>query len=286
MKHFSIKDLEDFSGIKKHTIRVWENRYNFLNPGRTDTLIRRYSSDEINILLDAALLNQQGIKVSHIASMGQEEKKTLLSATEHRKIKAVHDLIISMAEMDVNRFEIVLDSCILYFGIHQTIKDVIYPFAQRTGMLEKWEDKSYIENIVLVKESLKRKLYIGIEKASPFKEIDKTFLLFLSPGEKQESSLLFLHYFLKEKGYTVLYLGNQITTDCLIKLLHFKKPDFCITSQFEKTRRFSFVDTNNHLPKLFPKMNFYSIGSINDVDMEVINYKTVRNVEDVMKDLL
>lgn len=282
MKQFTIQDLEQFSGIKKHTIRVWEQRYGFLTPKRINGYTRRYSPQEINVLLDAALLNQNGIKVSRIASMDDEEMKKNISSSEYRKDKTIHDLIIAMAERDSERFDSILDRCVLHGGIHNTIVEVIYPFAERIGLLDKWENKSYLENIFLIKESLKRKLYFGIENTAPDNQKNKNVFLFLLQGEKQELPLLFLNYFLKAEGYIVTHLGTGISLEYLINMIEHKLPDYCITTEYETTKRY---DTNNSfksLPLKYPAIHFISMGNIKKLYKGSTTYKHLYSIDQII----
>lgn len=285
MKQFTIHDLEQFSGLKKHTIRVWEKRYGFLTPKRINGSTRTYSPQEINVLLDAVLLNQNGIKVSRIASMDDEEMKKNISSSEYRKNKAIHDLIIAMAERDSERFDFILDSCVLYWGIHQTIVEIIYPFAERIGLLEKWENKNYMENIFLIKESLKRKLYFGIEKAAPDKQKNKTVLLFLLQGEKQELPLLFLNYYLKAEGYPVTHLGAGISIEYLINMIEHKLPNYCMTTAYETTKRYYTNDSYKNLPSKHPQIHFFSMGSIKKLYVGSTPYRHMYSIKEIINSI-
>src|SRR5580698_4219042 len=105
MNEFTIKDLENLSGIKAHTIRIWEQRYSFLKPCRTETNIRYYSNQELKTILNIALLNKYGFKISHINKMGEEElqgKVTALSHAEAHRERIVNDLIHQMIDLDTD----------------------------------------------------------------------------------------------------------------------------------------------------------------------------------------
>jgi len=115
MNSFTIKDLESLSGIKAHTIRIWEQRYSFLKPQRTDTNIRVYSCDELKILLNVALLNKYGFKISHIDKLNDNEinqKLVSLTDVQAQQEKMVNDLIGNMIDMDIDLFETTLDKYI------------------------------------------------------------------------------------------------------------------------------------------------------------------------------
>src|ERR1700737_3599704 len=120
MNVFTIKDLENLSGIKAHTIRIWDQRYNFLKPCRTETNIRYYCNQELKTILNISLLNKYGFKISHINKMSEQELKSKiinLSTSEAQQERILNELIKHMIEMDFDHFEQVLDEYILAKGI-------------------------------------------------------------------------------------------------------------------------------------------------------------------------
>ena len=138
MNAFTIKDLESLSGVKAHTIRIWEQRYSFLKPKRTATNIRYYNGEELKIVLNIALLNKYGFKISSIDKMSESEIcKKLLSLThaDAQQEKLLNDLIHSMIDLDMDRFEDLLDSFIKERGIDRTINYLVFPFLDNIGIL-------------------------------------------------------------------------------------------------------------------------------------------------------
>ena len=128
MHSFTIKDLENLSGIKAHTIRIWEQRYSFLKPDRTDTNIRVYSNDELKKLLNVALLNKFGFKISHIDKMDEGElwdKILSLNQQDALQERIVNILIQCMIDLDMEAFEDELDNFITAKGIEKTIQAII-----------------------------------------------------------------------------------------------------------------------------------------------------------------
>ena len=120
MNAFTIKDLENLSGIKAHTIRIWEQRYNFLKPQRTTTNIRYYSNDELKTVLNIALLNKYGFKISHIDRMQpQEIREKILSLGDAHAIqeRIINDLVQEMVDLDMEKFEKIIVSYIAVKGI-------------------------------------------------------------------------------------------------------------------------------------------------------------------------
>src|SRR5688572_5975173 len=138
MNAFTIKDLENLSGIKAHTIRVWEQRYNFLKPQRTTTNIRYYSNDELKKLLNIARLNKYGFKISHIDRMQPAEiRERILSLNDTKAIqeRIVNELVQEMIDLDMLKFEKILSHYIAAKGIEKAVVQIIFPFLEKIGIL-------------------------------------------------------------------------------------------------------------------------------------------------------
>jgi DNA-binding transcriptional MerR regulator len=138
MNSFTIKDLENLSGIKAHTLRIWEQRYSFLKPERTGTNIRYYSNDELKKILNVALLNKYGYKISHIDKMNEgeiKEKILSLNQMEAQQERIVNELIQCMVDIDIDKLETILDKYISARGIEKTIIQIIFPFMEKIGIL-------------------------------------------------------------------------------------------------------------------------------------------------------
>jgi MerR family transcriptional regulator, light-induced transcriptional regulator len=134
MRNYSIKDLEQLSGIKAHTLRIWEQRYNILTPKRTETNIRYYDDNDLKIILNVALLNDNGFKISKIAKMDMNEIKGEVLKLTDRSFTyddQIHALIITMVELDEDRFEKIISTNILKIGFELTMMNIIYPFLSK-----------------------------------------------------------------------------------------------------------------------------------------------------------
>jgi MerR family transcriptional regulator, light-induced transcriptional regulator len=242
MHSFTIKDLENLSGIKAHTIRIWEQRYQFLKPSRTGTNIRYYSSDELKKLLNIALLNKYGFKISHIDKMCEAElKEKILSLTgpEALQERIVNELIQCMISLDMDKLEETLDRYINAKGIERAITQIIFPFLEKIGVL-------WLTNHInpaqehLVTNIIRQKLIVGIEGVRTSLKVDKTVLLFLPEGEYHEIGLLFVYYLLKSRGATVIYLGANIPINDVEFVAKLKNPDFLFSHLTSVTHKFSF----------------------------------------------
>jgi MerR family transcriptional regulator, light-induced transcriptional regulator len=227
---YSIKDLEQLSGIKAHTLRIWEQRYNLLCPKRTDTNIRYYDDEDLKHILNVALLNDNGFKISKIAGMTADEIASEVVKLTNKNLThddQIHALTISMLEMDEDRFDKILSTNILKLGFEQTMLNVIYPFMSKIGVL--WQTGSihpahehFMTNLV------RQKLIVAID-GQMSKGTGKKFLLYLPENELHEISLLFGNYLIRQKGHKVIYLG-QNTPFLDLKCVHdLHKPDYVMT---------------------------------------------------------
>lgn len=242
MHSFTIKDLENLSGIKAHTIRIWEQRYQFLKPSRTGTNIRYYSCDELKKLLNIALLNKYGFKISHIDKMREEElreKIMSLTGAEALQERIVNELVQSMIDLDIEKLEETLDRYISAKGIERAITQIIFPFLEKIGVL-------WITNHInpgqehLVTNIIRQKLIVGIDQVKSSLKVDKTILLFLPEGEHHEMGLLFLHYLLKSRGVNVIYLGANVPLNDVEYVIKLKQPDYLFSHLTSVTHKFNF----------------------------------------------
>lgn len=253
MDSFTIKDLENLTGIKAHTIRIWEQRYSFLKPKRTSTRIRYYRNEELKQILNIALLNKFGIKVSVINKMNEgeiKEKILSLAMPQAQQERIVNQLIQNMIDLDMSSLENTVDDYILARGIEKTIIQIIFPFLERIGIL--WQtghinpaQEHLISNIV------RQKLIVGIESVPTTFKNDTSILLFLPEGEHHELGLLFMYYLLKSRGATVIYLGTNIPIKDLAYVVDIKKPDYLYTHLTTVGRSFNFEKFLTHMKRQF-----------------------------------
>lgn len=252
MSTYSIKDLEQVSGIKAHTIRIWEQRYHFLQPSRTETNIRSYSSDELKTILNVSLLNKYGFKISHIDKMSPdqiEEKILSLNQLDAIKERVVNVLIKEMVTLNMLAFERQLDVYIAQKGIEKTITEIIFPFLERVGVLWMTNHINPAQEH-LATNILRQKLIIGIEKLPPILETNRNVALFVPEGEYHEIGLLFLYFLLKQQGVYVYYLGVNVPMKDLAFLNDNKKPNyiFChLTSPSKAFKLERFMSQIDHL---------------------------------------
>jgi DNA-binding transcriptional MerR regulator len=231
MNAFTIKDLENLSGIRAHTIRIWEQRYNFLRPKRTETNIRFYNNQELRTILNVALLNKYGFKISHIDKMDEEELQNRilsLSQTQAQQERIVNELIQHMVELEIDRFEEAVDTYIRSKGIERTISQIIFPFLEKIGILWTTNHINPAQEH-LVTNVIRQKLIVGIETTTSSITVDKSFLLFLPEGEHHELGLLFINYLLKSRGIYSWYLGANVPLKDVEYVARVKSPDYLYT---------------------------------------------------------
>lgn len=250
MNVFTIKDLENLSGIKAHTIRIWEQRYTFLKPNRTGTNIRFYNSEELKTILNISLLNKYGFKISHIDRMSHDEVKEKILSLSHNEAqqeRIVNELIHHMVDLNVEAFEDVIDNYASARGIEKTITHIIFPFLERIGVL--WLTNHIIAGQEhLVTNVIRQKLIVGIENTISYVRINKCALLFLPEGEHHELGLLFMNYILKSRGIKIIYVGASIPIADVDYIVKHKKPDILFTHITSVAQNFS-------LEKFFAKLH-------------------------------
>jgi len=229
---YSIRDIEILSGVKAHTLRIWEQRYDFLKPHRTDTNIRYYTDEQLRNILNVSLLNRNGFKISTISKMKNEDLNSavLKVATENTEPNIYLDsLIHSMLDFDEARFEKTLSSAIVSLGFEATFNTVVFPFMQRTGTL--WTtgavrpvQEHFITHLI------RRKITVAIDSQFvKLNEKSKKFVLFLPSGETHELLLLFTEYLLRSHNHQVAYVGSSIPFNDISYIHEDFKPDFLLT---------------------------------------------------------
>ncbi len=263
MTVYSIKDLEKLSGIKAHTIRIWEQRYDIIQPGRTKTNIRYYTEQDLKLILNIALLNRNGIKISKIAKMEQEEileKVAAISEINFENDVQLDALTLSMIEMDEYKFDRIISTNIQQLGFERTMLEVIYPFLDKLGLLwltgsinpvqENFMSYLIRQKIVAAIDSLPVTTGHGIPK----------FLIYLPEGESQELSLLFMHYLLKSRRFRVIYIGKNVNVSDIQDAFNIHKPDFVYTIISETFIKPPVKDYISTLTKNFPNTHFLLSG--------------------------
>ena len=291
MSTYSIKDLEQLSGIKAHTLRIWEQRYNLLSPKRTETNIRFYDDQDLKLILNVALLNDNGVKISKIASMDSVEiREEVMKLTERSLTHddQIHALTICMIEMDEDRFDKILSTNIIKLGFEQTMMNIIYPFMSKIGVL--WQtgainpaQEHFISNLV------RQKLIVAID-GQISKGGGKKFLLFLPEGELHETSMLFASYLIKNKGHKVIYLGQSTPYEDLLSVYNLHQPEYLLTVITTSPSSEYVQEYLNSLSKRFPNANILVTGYqvigqdlVFPANARLLNY--IRDIKEFLEEL-
>lgn len=216
---FSIKDLENLSGIKAHTIRIWEKRYGLLEPDRTDTNIRTYDLTALQKILNVSYLRNVGIKISAIASLSSEEiEKQVRNFAEknNRNDHAIQELKLAMVNFDQNMFQRVYQTSLDEYGFSGVFYNLFVPFLEELGFL--WQSKTInLAHEHFISHLIKQKVLVNLEKLQYQESVqkDKVFILFMPENEMHDLGLLFLNYELLKKGCNTIYLGASMMLESL-----------------------------------------------------------------------
>jgi DNA-binding transcriptional MerR regulator len=216
---FSIKDLENLSGIKAHTIRIWEKRYNILEPMRTDTNIRFYDLHGLQKLLNITLLHDFGYKISKISTYSEEQIPILVNEIITRKTlkhHAISSFKMAMMNFDQKMFFKIYDQLLSEKSFSEIFNDILVPLMNEIGLL--WQtDTISASHEHFLTYLIKQKLVLNSEKVqmlTPTKT-DKVFVLYLPSNEIHDLGLMFLNYEIMSKGYKTIYLGESVPIDSL-----------------------------------------------------------------------
>ncbi len=233
MAEYSIKDLERLTGIKAHTLRIWEKRHTIIEPKRTPTNIRYYSDDDLKKILNISILNNNGVKISTIADLSEEElneRVMSISQASDKSSNFIDQLTVAMIELDEGKFERVLSIVSLKMGFEKTVTGVLYPFLDKIGIL--WQtgkinpaQEHFISNLI------RQKLIVAIDSL-PNHSVPKlpAALLYLPENELHEIGLLFYSYLAKKIGFNIVYLGQSVPYNDLQSVVSIRDPKIIITS--------------------------------------------------------
>ncbi|HLP20283.1 MAG TPA: MerR family transcriptional regulator [Chitinophagales bacterium] len=286
MAHYSIKEVETLTGVKAHTLRIWEQRYHLLKPRRTKTNIRYYTDEQLRLLLNIGTLNRSGMKISKIAGLTSEQmgKEVLVLHNTPNSDNLLDSMIHCMLDFDERRFEKILSNAIMKIGFEATVTRLIFPFLNRTGVLwatgsVKVVQEHYITNLI------RRKILVATD-AQPVEPNaqSKKFVLFLPEQESHELLLLFTEYLLRKNNHEVAYIGARLPVGELAYIYQVYKPDYLVTfltAPLEDTTPAAYC---KKLSTMFPQCKIVTGG----VQMEQVkgglpsNCVLVRSQEDLL----
>jgi MerR family transcriptional regulator, light-induced transcriptional regulator len=234
MNTYQISDLERLTGIKSHTLRIWERRYKLIEPHRTATNIRYYDDDQVKKLLKVSTLINQGMKISAISELSDRQLNThihdLDKGAPGDAIAAalINDLAASMLTFDEAAFEKVFSSAVVRFGMYEAMIRVFYPFLKKIGLM--WSsDQSMPVQEHFASAIIRRKLIVAIDGLPAPSKKSKTFLLFLPTDEWHETGLLLSDYIIRSRGFKTVYLSQNVPLSNLQNVIDNTKPTHLLT---------------------------------------------------------
>lgn len=263
MSNYSIKDLEQLSGIKAHTLRIWEQRYNIIAPNRTDTNIRTYDDQDLKLVLNISLLKDHGYKISEIAKLSTQDMAHEILKISTKPLNypdQIQALTLAMIDLDEDRFEKIINASVEQFKFENTVVNIIYPFLSRIGIL--WVTGSigsaqehFITNLI------RQKLITAIDgQRNKSDSTGKTFVLFLPEGEFHEISLLFANYIIRSRSNKVIYLGQNLPFDDLLFIYRTKQPDYIFTAFTSVPANHEVQPFVDRMAKCFPNSQLLLTG--------------------------
>ncbi len=237
MKKYSIKELEKFSGIKAHTIRIWEQRYQLLTPERTETNIRYYSEEQLKYLLNVSLLIENGYRISQICNFSEEEfNQKLIDVINHQATDkedqqlnaTINEMVLAMLDLDEKRFDKIITSGLLQRPFEQMLIKVVFPFLKRIGVMWRTGEVSTAQEHFIY-QLIRQKVIVAIDGLMSPAEDSEKYLLFLPKSEFNDLIILLFTYILKNRGKQCIYLGVDIPFKDLKQVTAITQPDVLFT---------------------------------------------------------
>jgi DNA-binding transcriptional MerR regulator len=287
MNRFSIKDMENLSGIKAHTLRIWEQRYGIITPKRKDSNHRFYDGDDLKNLLRISLLYHNGLKISKIAKLKINELIDLTvknAATEHAPELLIHQLVEAAIDLDEIRFESLLNKAILENGFEDAVLKIIYPYLEKVGIL-------WMSDVAIPAQEhfssciIQRKMLVAIDGLpQPQVQENNYRLMFTPEGEYHELPLLLAHYMIKKAGKHIIYGGANVPMKDL-KYICDNKP--VKELYFHLITYLRNNDPDEYIAELstaFPSVKIYVSGPATKmITAEPTNVTLFRSLEDMLQ---
>lgn len=292
---YSIKDLAQLSGIKAHTLRAWEQRYNIMEPLRTETNIRYYVEEHLKKILNVAVLVKSGMRISKVAQLNKDELRTaVIDAGRYQGNyeSQINAFKMAMLEYDEYLFDSVFNKCLIQFGTDETLTNILGQFIRQIGLL--WQAGAIdIGNEHFISNLVKQKLFAIIDQniLPQAHHATKSYVLYLPEDELHELGLLYLYYFLKKEGHRVIYLGQSVPVEYLKQVSDQTEVDHFV-SVFTTTPHYEEIELYFHkLSELFDGQNYRFFLS----GMQFHNYhkehsdsrfEVLPNIEELRKSVL
>lgn len=260
MRQYAIKDLERISGVKAGTIRIWEQRYNLLQPMRTVTNIRYYQDNDLKKLLNVSMLLEKGMRISKIGQFDDSELKKMVSefiqdgeSLSEQTEFYIQAMLLAMLELDEARFNNLFEKSVNETGFLPTITEFIYPFLVKIGMMF-ITDEVNIGQEHFISCLIRQKIIAGIDDLPtqiPTKHSYK-YVLFLPEGESHEIGLILANYILRSRGYQVIYLGQNVPARDVQQIVEEGKPSHILSIFTASRTPLEYENMLKNYDKAFP----------------------------------
>lgn len=283
MQRFTIRDIENLTGIKAHTLRIWEHRYNFFTPQRKESKHRFYDNEDLKKLLRISFLYHSGWKVSRIAALSHEHvrkevQQAALAEGQHGYF--VSRLIEAAIDFDENAFQHVLNECIGNAGFEKCIVEVCYPYLLKLGLL--WSTN----HVIPAQEHfssymIQNRIIVETEKL-PVMNKKPEILLVCPEGEFHELPLLFINYLLRKNGWTALYLGPNIGKEELIRISALPHIAYLYLHLITNFTGFTVDEYLADIGRALPEKKIFISGEgINGVQRNFVNVQLLRTDQQI-----
>jgi MerR family transcriptional regulator, light-induced transcriptional regulator len=286
MERYSIRDLDKLSGIKAHTIRVWERRYGIVKPRRTGTNRRRYDDTDLRRIMNISILRRNGFKISEIAGFTESEiegKVSFLSKEVFNSDTQIDSLVMAVADLNENAVNDLLNRSMMNRGLEQTMTSLVFPFLKRIGVM--WQTGSAdIGSEHFVSNIIRKKLFAAIDNLSPpSKPGRKKVMLFLPENELHEIGLLFFYYLIRKEGHESLYLGQSTPLSTVVLSNSHWKADILITGLMSGYPDFKADDYIKELASSFRGQKILVAGELakTEANVKYSNVFRINSAEDL-----
>ncbi|MBP9070193.1 MAG: MerR family transcriptional regulator [Bacteroidia bacterium] len=292
MNSYQIADLERLTGIKAHTIRIWEKRYNLIEPHRTSTNIRYYDDDQARKLLKVSTLLAQGIKISKISELSDKEINSRIQELQHVVSEDaictgfINELTAAMLAFDETAFEKTFSSAVIRFGMYQAMLKVFYPFLHKTGLMWSMEEAMPVQEH-FASAIIRRKLITATDGLPAPSKRSKSFVLFLPNEEWHETGLLFSDYIIRTHGYKTVYLGQNVPANNLLDVIKNVKPTHLLTLYIARHKPEQIVSDLLFISKKHPGLKLMVAGSypLDQLVKKIKNITLLSSPSELVKNL-
>lgn len=291
---FSIKDLENLTGIKAHTIRIWEKRYNLLSPNRTDTNIRFYELADFQKLLNVSYLNNNGYKISKIATLEGNKIPELvrqIAAKSNLNSHAINSFKLSMLNFD----QVLFYKTYERLEKEKSFRDIFYtifiPLLTELGLL--WQtDTITPAHEHFLTSLIRQKILINTENIQANSETStKTFICYLPDNEVHELGIMYINYEIVAHGHQSIFLGQSVPLDSLVDIVNYYD-DVTFVSYFtvkpEKEEIHQYIEDVKNKLLIHSHVKFFVLGKmLTALDLEKLpkNIKAFLSIDQLVKDL-